>query len=991
VITAQKSLTPFLCLFLILTASVVMANDGIYPPSPTAAKSINFDGRGFIINGKRTFIASGGMEYARVPRALWRDRLLKMKRAGINCTELYVFWNFHEPKEGQWDFSGDHDLNAYLKLVKELGMYAIVRVGPYVCAEWDSGGYPVWLRFKPGVEVREDNPQFLEESYRYFDKVIPIVVSNQISRGGAVIMVQIENEDSDGWGTEHNLYEEKLRDKALALGIDVPTFFSGLHHSSDPAGDTPWGDVGRTNPWLSTEFYSDWYNVYGAQDSTSETRSTWKIIAFGGNGYNYYMFHGGTNFETYNDDEVASSYDYGAPIGQAGDLRPSYYKFKEVAMFAHTFESILENSDNTSSLYAGIAANPAIKVYARTGPDGTIVFLDNPTQSKLYTKVTGTLNAVEPAATPALIEPQMMLPVVQNFAVTPDFALVQSTTQILTSVRNGNNTTLVVYGQPGASGSVELSEISKPLVHQSSFDTLPYAVQSDGLIRWNSKDSHSGTVNIVYPVSGAASIILSDGVEKLQILALSEDLADRTWPIDTAGGTDIVIGPDYVGDYRQRNNANVYEAYFTQARPKSVWEIKPDLAMVVLQTDANSTVMPNAPNLTGWKQKTVEECNPSYNVNRWISANNPPVMGADGDDSAYAWYLTDITTQLLDTQYLVPTSVADRMILFVDGKRQQSGFSDNEYRLSLSHGHHDVTILTTHYGRNKLVGYRGPIDTIDAKGIVGEVALADRPMIPLTQWQALPAVQTEPDQNSVPTTGNVSWKPFAIDDDLFNRQVGWDWCETVIPASSDAALPMKVTVHFTAVDDNATIFCNGVRVGGHQGWNTPFDLDLTAAWKSNQKNVITVLVENTAGPGGITGSVALWAPTQFAVLHNWRMRGGIGLPGESTDWSPLTPVNNSPPAFFQAKFIDTPPAATGPYPILRVRLGGMSAGFVWLNGHNLGRYPEKIPVDGLYLPECWILPGENTLTIFDEDGKQPTDVSLYTEMSAGRYGFILKR
>src|ERR1700744_2220133 len=111
------------------------SNDHIFPPSPAAKKYIDFDRGGFLLNGKRTFIVSAGLEYARIPHELWFDRLLRLKRAGFNCIEIYTFWNFHEPREGVFDFSGDRDLDAFLKLVKRLDMYVIARVGPYYCAE----------------------------------------------------------------------------------------------------------------------------------------------------------------------------------------------------------------------------------------------------------------------------------------------------------------------------------------------------------------------------------------------------------------------------------------------------------------------------------------------------------------------------------------------------------------------------------------------------------------------------------------------------------------------------------------------------------------------------------------------------------------------------------------------------------------------------------------------------------------------------------------
>ena len=261
-----------LCLALMIPLSAA-ADDGIFPPAAVARPHIDFDGKGFLVEGKRTFLASGGLEYSRIPRALWGDRLQRFQRAGMNTVEIYVFWNYHEPTEGKFDFSGNKDLDAFLKLVKQKGMYAIVRVGPYVCAEWDGGGYPVWLRFKPGVRVREDNPQFLEYVDRFFDKLMPIVAANQIHRGGSVILVQLENEHPKGWGREMpNGYFRHLRDKALLLGVEVPYFFSGLHHSSDPAGNQPWDSIGRTNPWFSTEFKSvfrrrrtgDWVEARGA-------------------------------------------------------------------------------------------------------------------------------------------------------------------------------------------------------------------------------------------------------------------------------------------------------------------------------------------------------------------------------------------------------------------------------------------------------------------------------------------------------------------------------------------------------------------------------------------------------------------------------------------------------------------------------------------------------------------------------------------------------
>src|SRR6201991_1744269 len=332
------------CLFAV-SVCAQQPNDHIFPAAAAARASISFDKNGFFVDGKRAFLVSAGMEYARGPRALWADRLLGLQRCGFNCVEVYTFWNIHEPREGVFDFKGENDLDAFLKLVKKMGMYAIVRVGPYYCAEWDNGGYPLWLKFKPGLRVREPNILFEKYVGLFFDRLLPIVSANQIHRGGAVIMVQLENEHPAGWGTdEPNSYFSFLRKKALTLGLEVPYFFSGLHHDNDPAGETlSLRDPARPNPWFSTEFWSVWYNGYGSGDSAARVfgRRTWKIIARGGGGYNYYMAHGGSNFGYTNNDEDAASYDYGAAVGQAGDLRPIYYAFKRAAFFARSFASEL--------------------------------------------------------------------------------------------------------------------------------------------------------------------------------------------------------------------------------------------------------------------------------------------------------------------------------------------------------------------------------------------------------------------------------------------------------------------------------------------------------------------------------------------------------------------------------------------------------------------------------------------------------------------------
>ena len=283
------SLTRLLFFIGLLAFSITAADaQNFFPPEPAARAAIDFDNRGFLIKGQRTFILSASIEYARVPHALWRDRLLRIKRSGFNCIELYTFWNFHEIQEGKFDFTGDKNVGAFLDLAHDIGLYATVRVGPYVCAEWENGGYPMWLRFKPPMCVRTNDPLFLNYVDRWYEHILPIVASRQIQRGGSVIMVQLENEDPRGWGAIHgDPCFDHLLAKARALGIAVPTFFSGMNHGGDPAPKQPISTARQPNPWYSTEYWSGWYNWYGSLDPkpggdlARYSRAAWRFLENG--------------------------------------------------------------------------------------------------------------------------------------------------------------------------------------------------------------------------------------------------------------------------------------------------------------------------------------------------------------------------------------------------------------------------------------------------------------------------------------------------------------------------------------------------------------------------------------------------------------------------------------------------------------------------------------------------------------------------------------
>jgi len=830
------------------TAKTSSRNDHIFPAASEAKPFIDYDSRGFLINGKRTFIVSAGIEYARVPGGLWRDRLLRLKRGGFNAVEIYTFWNYHEPKEGDFDFSGDHDLNAFLKLVKDMGMYAIVRVGPYYCGEWNFGGYPIWLKFKPGLRVREDNPQFLAAADNFFDKLIPIVTKNQINHGGSVILVQLENEHNAGWGDiVPNGYFRHLIDKTVSLGLQVPYFFSGLHPGNDPAGNiSSLDDPKRPNPWFSAEYWSVWFSNYGPQpqDSTIYDRRTWKIIAHGGNGYNVYMAHGGTNFAYNNDRDMAASYDYGAAVGQAGDLRPIYYGFKRAAWFARSFQEILANSQDATNDYKSLVTNTDVIVTARYSPAGTIAFLDNPGLNPVETQLNTPAAIHIPALPKIRLAAGEIVPIVQNYTLTRDVKIAWAPSRIYSIIPQGNTTTLLIYGVPDSPASLYFNVPTETKVTQGkqNFHTL-----SPGILEF------SGQI----PSSAPAEYIFEANGQRIRIITVSDILAQRSWFIETEGQNNIVIGPSFAADenIKDKRLSLVTERAWENTINLPVWIYKPMGAPVMW--NQKSTVGKHITEITlqPWQIKNASEpALPEYDDLGWKLSDEPLQMGADGDISANAWYRTKVKVPETGKYTLHLKNVRERAALFLDGKRIDTGKVFNKTMdIDLKAGvTHTLAIFTAHNGRNKQLFYTGAIDSVDAKGLTGEVTLK----------------------------------------------------------KSDGSRPL-------------------------------------------------------------------------IYIGQWRMKGGPGDPYMATGWKSAFPqVLENSPQFYRTKF--TLPVLKGTHPVWRVITTSLSYGSVWINGHNLGRYPEKIKINGLYIPENWLKKGNNTLIIYDENGVYPDKVSIQAERSASR-------
>ncbi len=313
----------------------------------------------FLLDGKPLQMISGELHYPRIPREAWRSRLRMAKAMGLNTIGTYVFWNVHEPQPGQYDFTGNNDVAAFVKMAQQEGLWVILRPSPYVCAEWEFGGYPYWLQNVPGLKVRSQEPQYVAAYRRYIEAVGKQLAPLQVGHGGPVLMVQIENEyGSYGADKDYLTLNKKLFEQAG---------FDGLLYTCDPGPDVAKGHLpgllpavngvdkpaeirrlvrashGGKGPYYVAEWYPAWFDWWGAPHHTvPAARYTPGLdsVLKAGMSINMYMFHGGTtrgfmNGANYKGDTSryepqVSSYDYDAPLDEAGNATAKFRAFREV-------------------------------------------------------------------------------------------------------------------------------------------------------------------------------------------------------------------------------------------------------------------------------------------------------------------------------------------------------------------------------------------------------------------------------------------------------------------------------------------------------------------------------------------------------------------------------------------------------------------------------------------------------------------------------------
>ena len=326
--------------------------------APTAAThGLAIEQGHFVFDGKPFRIISGEMHYSRVPREYWRARFKMAKAMGLNTITTYVFWNAHETTPGHYDFSGQNDVAEFIREAKQEGLYVILRPGPYVCSEWEFGGFPAWLLKDPDIRVRSTDPKFMQPAQQWLHRLGQELAPLQLARGGNIIAVQVENEYGS-FGHAGDPYLKQIHDTLLDSGFDSSLLFTS--DSAEQPGSLPglpevvnfgvgharekfaklhaWQPAG---PFMAGEYWVGWFDHWGAPHHVADPAQVAEELSWilqQGYSVNFYMFHGGTSFgwmngANWDDDNYqpdVTSYDYDSPLDESGRPTAKYAALRKV-------------------------------------------------------------------------------------------------------------------------------------------------------------------------------------------------------------------------------------------------------------------------------------------------------------------------------------------------------------------------------------------------------------------------------------------------------------------------------------------------------------------------------------------------------------------------------------------------------------------------------------------------------------------------------------
>jgi beta-galactosidase GanA len=552
---------------------------------------VRYDQYSVIVGGRRVLIWAGEFDYYRLPSpSLWVDRLEEMKAAGFNAVSIYFDWDYHSPAPGVYDFSGIRDINRLLNDAQRVGLYVIARPGPYINAETDAGGLAGWLASEP-VGSRTNDPQYLAAADQWLSEVDPIIAAHQITRGGDVILYQIENEYgyTDPTG---EAYFGNLEAQAKADGIDVPTYTNdvgsyangwapGTPDAPDLMGSDQYpegfdctdtnvfssppvltGDHEPGIPLTVPEYQGGSFDSWGGAGYPACAQLTGPdfenafykyYIAQGATMQSIYMTVGGTNWGFNPAPFMYTSYDYGSPISEPGTLSFKYPELKLVGEMSQALPDLAETDQLTPPPIPGLTTfeerNPS------TG--ATFLYLGNDGSSP----VTASL-PYDSSATITVPAHQAKF-LVSDARVGGQY-LTSTTSELVTQMTSSRGSAVALMdGDSGARGETSLSYSHRPSVR-----VLANPSGAPIRVHWN-RSTH--VLRLGYLQNGLSEVAIDSGRSRLLLLLADSDTAARFWVEHTSGGPLLVYGGELLRTAAVRAGRAVLTGDTSAAGPLRVW------------------------------------------------------------------------------------------------------------------------------------------------------------------------------------------------------------------------------------------------------------------------------------------------------------------------------------------------------------------------------------------------------------------------------------
>lgn len=829
---------------------------------------IRYDSHCLTINGKDILIYSGAFHYFRCPKELWRDRFIKIKQAGFNTVETYVPWNWSEREKPARldDFSKVNldDLDEWLDMAEEYGLYVIVRPGPYICAEWDTGGFPQWLvAQKPagyqGEWLRSDNPTFLAWSKHWYAAVCPVIAKHQVTQRSkgqpGVILFQIENEyDYAKFPDEVKIHHLKtLAQAARADGIDVPLFTcwtsqvrgskdAFLYDVFDTCNFYPrWNVDGELNsnipklraeqpdaPLMTTELQGGWFSEVGGKLSEDQdgltaaqiNNMTLLALSYGETSLNYYMLFGGSNFGDWAARKITTTYDYNAPIREPGGVGDRYQCVWAIGHMLRDHGARLaraEKVDCKVSLEETTGKKKDVTVVMRRASDGS---------RYLFVR---TSQRTQPRAGVAHVTPA-----------------------------TGSDTQEIVF-------NYDLEPFGSKILY------LPPGVNDAAKGEWLPK--------------------AAPDFQRPTNLPPAVEITSARWHVDPGPPQWTKMQPG-----QSLAKMGVYDSDFVFYKSTMNESLKTNL---VISHPAKDTVIAT------------------------LSGTRVPAVGGMGSN----------------TMFVVPTGFNSVMFLY-----ENLGHANGGLAMENPCGLFDAQLIALpKYTKSVGVWRMQEVSTTEPGNEIRRDFVDD-------DWPVVPPNKLQ--DNSLAAGHTAVYRTtIALADDDFDFG--------------------KLNLNFDRIDDLGWVYVNGTLVGQTSDNSRKYSFDITTELQPGV-NVVALLVHNNEGNGGITAAT-LESDPEIRAVHLEAFGKPAGI--QEGWWTPsfkdkqwdsvnLGPSSAAPDTamltWYRMNF-KMPSAKSHVWVPWRLHLNANGNGFLYLNGHPLGRYWQAGPQHDFFLPECWLNFGKENL------------------------------